>query len=119
MAFKFENLEVWKKSIDLATDIHYLTRPWPKEELYSLTSQIKRAADSVALNIAEGSTGNSDPQFARYCTIANSSGIEVVCCLYLAIRRELINQKEFDEMYMNMTQLIKMVQALKKVLKTK
>ena len=58
MAFKFENLKVWKKSINLSLHIHELTRSFPKEELYILTSQIKRAADSVALNIAEGSTGN-------------------------------------------------------------
>lgn len=116
MAFKFENLEVWNKAIDLATDIHYLTRKWPKEEMFNLTSQIKRAADSVALNLAEGSTGNTNPEFRRFCGIANRSGIEVVSCLHLAIRRDLINQKEFNEMYMQMTVLIRMIQGLKKSL---
>ena len=53
MAFKFEKLAVWQKSIELGFRIHELTRIFPKEELYILTSQIKRAADSVALNIAE------------------------------------------------------------------
>ena len=63
MAFKFENLEVWKKSIDLSLQIHELTRSFPKEELYILTSQIKRTADSVALDIAEGLTGQSNAEF--------------------------------------------------------
>ena len=56
MAFKFEKLEIWKLAIDLADNVHKLTRNFPKEEMFSLTSQMKRAADSVSLNIAEGST---------------------------------------------------------------
>ena len=63
--FKFEKLKVWEKAIDLTKDIHDLTRKFPKEELFILTSQIKRAADSVALNIAEGSTGQSNAEFKR------------------------------------------------------
>jgi len=66
MAFKFEKLKVWQKAIELSHNVHQLTRSFPKEELYILTSQIKRAADSVALNIAEGSTGNTDKEFARF-----------------------------------------------------
>ena len=57
MPFKFEKLEIWKLAIDLANEIHILTRNFPKEEMFSLTSQMKRAADSISLNIAEGSTG--------------------------------------------------------------
>lgn len=49
MAFKFEKLEVWQKAIKFSFHIHELTRKFPKEELYILTSQIKRAADSVGL----------------------------------------------------------------------
>ncbi len=52
MAFKFEKLEVWQLALELANNIHLLTRNFPKEEMFSLTSQIKRAADSVSLNIA-------------------------------------------------------------------
>ena len=65
MAFKFEKLLVWQKSVDLSSEIHLLTNNFPKEELYILTSQIKRAADSVSLNIAEGSTGQTNPEFKR------------------------------------------------------
>ena len=59
MSFKFEKLVVWQKAVDLSADVHELTKTFPKDELFVLTSQIKRAADSVALNIAEGSTGQS------------------------------------------------------------
>ncbi|MFH0877317.1 MAG: four helix bundle protein [Candidatus Omnitrophota bacterium] len=78
MAFKFEKLEVWQKSIKLSSDVHDLTKNFPKEELYILTSQIKRAADSVALNIAEGSTGQSNAEFKQFLGYAIRSSIEVV-----------------------------------------
>jgi four helix bundle protein len=54
MAFKFENLQVWQRALDLTDEVDRLTKTFPKDELYVLTSQMKRAADSVALNIAEG-----------------------------------------------------------------
>jgi four helix bundle protein len=57
MPFKFEKLLIWQLAIEMANNIHLMTRSFPKEEMFSLTTQIKKAADSVALNIAEGSTG--------------------------------------------------------------
>jgi four helix bundle protein len=81
MAFKFEKLNVWQKSIDFGFGIHELTRTFPKEELYILTSQIKRAADSIALNIAEGSTGQTNAEFKLFLGYAIRSAIEVVSCL--------------------------------------
>lgn len=54
MSFKFEKLIVWQKALDLSDEVNKLVKTFPKEELYILTSQIKRAADSVTLNIAEG-----------------------------------------------------------------
>jgi len=64
MGFKFEKLAVWKKSVELGFHVHELTRTFPKEELYILTSQIKRAADSIALNIA-GSAPEGRVQLVR------------------------------------------------------
>jgi len=66
MPFKFEKLEIWKLAINLADEVHLLTRSFPKEEMFSLSSQMKRAADSISLNIAEGSTGQSDPEQLRF-----------------------------------------------------
>jgi len=88
MKFKFEKLRVWQQAIDFAHEIHLMTRSFPKEELFILTSQIKRAADSVALNIAEGSTGQTDAQFSKFLGYAIRSGVEVVTCLYLAKKRD-------------------------------
>lgn len=80
MPFKFEKLLVWQKALDLATAIDAITRNFPKQELYVLVSQIKRTADSVSLNIAEGSTGQSNAEFKRFLSIALRSDIEVVGC---------------------------------------
>lgn len=76
MAFKFEKLEVWQKAIEFIGKTHELTRKFPKEELYILTNQIKRAADSIALNIAKGSTGQTNAEFRHffskfYCDIGH------------------------------------------------
>jgi four helix bundle protein len=93
MPFKFEKLIVWQKSVDLSAVVHEIVKKFPKDELYILTSQIKRAADSVSLNIAEGSTGQSNAGFSRFLGIALRSDIEVVGCLFLALRRGYIDQK--------------------------
>jgi four helix bundle protein len=57
MAFKFEKLKVWQRAVDLSGEIYELIERFPKKEMFVLTSQIQRASDSIALNIAEGSTG--------------------------------------------------------------
>ena len=119
MAFKFEKLEIWKLAIDMADDVHNLTRSFPKEEMFSLTSQIKRAADSISLNIAEGSTGQSNPEQGRFLGYAQRSALEVVNCLYLAIRRNYINQQQFDQFYSASEKLVVKIQAFKNSIKNK
>ena len=117
MAFKFENLKVWQRAVDLTYEIHLLIKTFPDEEKYALSSQIKRAADSIALDIAEGSTGQSNKEFSRFLGIALRSGIEVVACLHLGKRREIIKQKDFDGLYAELEEIIKMIQGLRKSLK--
>lgn len=70
MPFKFEKLIVWQKSLQLIEKVSVLVKQFPKDELFVLTSQIKRAADAVSLNIAEGSTGQSNPEFVRFLNFA-------------------------------------------------
>ncbi len=117
MAFKFEKLEVWQKSLDLGFNIHELTRNFPREELYILTSQIKRAADSIALNIAEGSTGQTNAEFKLFIGYAIRSAIEVVSCLYIGKKRNIIKENEFKILYSDIETIVKMLQALRKSLK--
>lgn len=119
MAFKFEKLIVWDKALELTNSIDQLVRHFPKSELYVLTNQIKRAADSIALNIAEGSTGQSDAEFVRFINYSIRSAIEVVGCLYIGKKREIINESNFHNLYTKTEKIIIMLQALKKSLRNK
>ena len=116
MAFKFEKLEVWQRALEFSGLIHELAKKFPRDELFILTSQIKRAADSIALNIAEGSTGQTNPEFRQFLSYALRSAIEVIACLHLALNRKLIDQKQFDLCYEKAEVIIKMTQALRKAL---
>ena len=118
MSFKFEKLIVWQKAVDLAADVHELTTTFPKDELFILSSQIKRAADSISLNIAEGSTWQSNAEFNRFLGFALRSNIEVVGCLYLAQKRNIIQQDNFDKLYKQCEEILAMINGLRKTLKT-
>ncbi len=113
MAFKFEKLQIWQLAIELSHEIHNLTRAFPKEELFILTSQIKRAADSISLNIAEGSTGQSNPEQKKFLGYAQRSAIEVVSCLYIGKRRSLIPEDQFKIHYNALDKLVAMIQKFK------
>lgn len=74
-----------------------MVKSFPKDELFILTSQIKRASDSVVLNIAEGSTLQSNAEFKRFLVIANRSALEVIAGFYLAKQRGYIEGVTFTE----------------------
>jgi four helix bundle protein len=116
MAFKFEKLLVWQKAVELSFVVHELSRKFPKEELYILTSQIKRAADSVSLNIAEGSTGQSNAEFNRFLGMALRSDIEVVGCIFLAKKRKILAEEEFTRIYKICEEILMMIIPLRKSL---
>ena len=116
MAFKFEKLKVWQKALDLADEIDKETKTFPKEVVYILTSQIKRAADSISLNIAEGSAGQSNAEFIRFLRYALRSDIEVVGCLHLAKRRKYLHEDRFVELYKDCEEILVMINGLIKSL---
>jgi len=113
MPFKFEKLQIWQLAIEMSSDIHELTRAFPKEELFILTSQIKRAADSISLNIAEGSTGQSNPEQKKFLGYAQRSAIEVVSCLYIGKRRSLLSEEQFNNLYSALDKLLAKIQKFK------
>ena len=115
--FKFEKLKVWQRAIDFTAEINKLTREFPKEELYILTSQIKRAADSIALNIAEGSTGQSNKEFRQFIGYAVRSAVEAVSCLFIGRKRKIIREKDFNIFYIELEEIVKMLQGLRNSLK--
>ena len=73
MVYKFENVRVWQAAIEFTDDVYSASCNFPKEEMFGLTSQIRRAVNSIALNIAEGATGNSNPEFKRFRTMSSRS----------------------------------------------
>ncbi|WAC42416.1 four helix bundle protein [Pedobacter sp. SL55] len=117
MSFKFEKLKVWQKALDLADEIDQLTKTFPKEEIYILNSQIKRAADSISLNIAEGNAGQSNAEFIRFLRYALRSDIEVVGCLHLAKRRKYLQEEHFTKLYASCEEVLVMINGLIKSLK--
>ena len=94
--FRFEKLEVWQLARALNRSVYQATKRFPKEELFGLTSQLRRASVSVSSNIAEGSGRNSDADFAHFLEIAYASLMEVVSQLYLALDENYITSVEFD-----------------------
>ena len=94
MAYKFEQLEVWNRALDYADQIHEVAEQLPKRERYNLADQMTRAANSIALNIAEGSTGLSDTEQDRFLRIAIRSLLETVASLHLVKRRDYLDDPD-------------------------
>ncbi len=90
MPFKFEKLEVWQLALEYIDLIGEIANQLPRSEEYNLKSQINRAATSVALNIAEGSTGQTDTEQARFLGLAIRSLLETVACQHIISRRNLL-----------------------------
>ena len=117
MKFKFESLIIWQKAMEMGEDMNTLADKFPKKELYNLSSQIRRAADSIALNITEGSIGQSNPEFKRFMGYSIRSMAEVVTCLYKARKRDYITKDEFEIYYDASFNLLNMMIAFKRNIK--
>ena len=81
MSFKFEKLVIWNNAMDWGEELFELSKAFPKSEQFNLTSQIRRASDSTALNISEGSILQTGKEFNRFLSYAVRSIAEVVTCL--------------------------------------
>lgn len=116
--FAFEDLKVYENALNWVDFAYDTTTKFPKHELYGLTSQLNRAAVSVALNIAEGS-GDTDLQFNRFLQIALNSVKECVVCSSIAKRRKYITELEENEIRLMLEEVSKMISGLQKYLKNK
>lgn len=114
--FKFEELRVYQEAIELADFIYILTVDWPKAEVFGLTSQLRRAAVSIALNIAEGSS-RSKKDFRHFLDLSRGSCYECVAILQIAFRRKYLLHKEYLHLYEMCTKISKMISALKNSIK--
>ena len=94
-SFRFEKLDVWHRSVQLADSVYLVTRSFPSDERFGLTSQLRRAVVSISSNIAEGSSRRSDTDFARFIEIAYGSLMEVVSKLDIGRRQGFVGGTDF------------------------
>ncbi|MCF7561053.1 four helix bundle protein [Sabulilitoribacter multivorans] len=112
--FKFERLVIWQKAMDLGEELNLLIKDFPNQEIYNLSSQLLRAVDSVALNISEGSIGQSNLEQNKFIGYSIRSLAEVVTCLHKAHRRKYISNLEFQKHYDDSFHLMNMMIAFRK-----
>lgn len=118
MAFRFEQLDIWKEASVYAGKIYKLTKSFPRDELFSLTDQLRRSSNSISANIAEGSGSDSKKDFCHYLDIAMKSVYETVSHLYLATQQNYISENMRLSLYKDAEVLVKKIQSFKKWLVT-
>ncbi len=114
--YGFEKLDVWQKSRLLVRDIYLITKSFPDDERFGLTSQLRRAMISVSCNIAEGTSRWSNKEKIRFIEIAYGSLMEVVNCLMLAFDLEYISEQKILELRFNIDIVANKLNGLKKSL---
>ena len=106
------DLNVWKKAITLVKDVYVQTKSFPSEELYGLTSQMRRAAVSIPSNIAEGFARNSDKELLRFLSIALGSASELETQIIICNEIGYIKPEVFNVMYGLIVEILKMLNSL-------
>ena len=114
--FKFEDLQVYQKAMDFGEHLNSQVLKFPRYELYALSSQFRRASDSIALNISEGYPG-SDAQFVKHMNYAIYSANECVSCSTKAKRRGYVTFEEDEKNRRFLSELTKMMSSLRKKIK--
>src|SRR3990170_1187617 len=108
----YKELKVWQKGMELAIEVYFVTKAFPKEELYGLTSQIRRAAFAIPANIAEGYARGHLAEYLQFLRIAFSSGAELETHLLIANKVELLANEEFEKLNNQLTEIMRMLNVL-------
>ena len=117
MPFKFEKLEVWQRSLDYIDLTYTIADQLPRSEEFNLKSQTVRAATSVSLNIAEGSTAQTDAEQARFLGLAIRSLIDPVACQHIIARRKLLSDSILlRDAYRSAEILVAMLHSMRKTI---
>ena len=114
--FNFEKLEVWNKAIDFADAVYSITRAFPDDERFGLTSQMRRAAVSISSNIAEGSARHSRDDYAHFLEIATGSIFEVVSQATISKRQGFLSETDYKRLYEAAEVQSRMLSGLRKSL---
>ena len=115
--FRFEQLDIWKDAIRFSSDIYSVCKIFPKEELFAMCDQLKRASVSISSNIAEGSGSSSNKDFKNYLSISTKSIFEVISLLTIARQNKYISDADFEAFYDKAEILTKRIQAFRNSLK--
>ena len=107
-----KNLRVWHQSIEMVTSLYMMTKTFPKDEIFGLVSQIRRAAVSVPSNIAEGYARGTDREKLHFLRISSGSMSEIETQLMLSLNLGYISQEVYDEQSERITSLWKQLNAL-------
>jgi len=113
----FKRLKVWQKGIKLVVEVYKSSKSFPSEELYGLTSQMRRSAISIPSNVAEGSGRNSDKDFHRFLDISLGSSFELETQIIIAHELEFLSDNTFSELSEKVQEEQKMITGLQKTLK--
>lgn len=113
----FHDLKVWEKAHALTLAVYQVTGKFPREELYGLTSQIRRCCASIPANLAEGCGRNGDAELCRFCSIAMGSASELQYHLLLAKDLKLIKQDAYEDLSKRAVEVKRMLGALIQKLK--
>ena len=105
----FKKLEIWRRAVTLVTEVYKLTHTYPEYEVFGLSSQTRRAATSIPLNISEGSAKSSDKDFARFLEMAIGSSFELETSLIIACNLEYISKDVIKEYQGKIVELQKMI----------
>jgi len=105
----FRNLKIYQRSIDFAVEVYKLSRSFPKDEIFGLTNQVRRAVTSISLNIAEGSGNKSVKEFQRFLEIALRSDYEVMTCLEIALRLNYSEKEDSDKLITEADEIAAMI----------
>lgn len=105
----FLTLEFWKRSHLFTLKVYKITKSFPKEEIFGLTSQMRRSSSSIPTNIAEGAGRNTNPQFAYFLQIASGSCSEIQYQLILSKDLSYISEEVFNELHSEIIEIRKMI----------
>lgn len=114
----FRDLLIWQKSMVLVTEIYTLSNNFPKEEIYALTSQLRRSAISIPSNIAEGYGRNGNKDYLKFLNIAVASLFELQTQLEIAFNLKYINQLQFNKTHEDSREVERMISAFCRKIKT-
>lgn len=114
----FKNLKVWEKSVDLAVKVYHVTNEFPNEEKFGITSQMRRSSVSIPSNIAEGTARNTSKAVLNSLDISLGESFELETQAIIAHRVGLLDQKSFDELGVDLSEVQRMIHGFMQTLES-